>query len=38
LKNPLSSNVVKKIVIETQNDTFGFAEYADEYAEENEDA
>jgi hypothetical protein len=38
LKNPLSSNVVKKIVIETQNDTFGFAEYADEYADENEDA
>jgi len=37
LKNPLSSNAVKKIVIETQNDTFGFAEYADEN-EDDEDA
>jgi hypothetical protein len=36
LRNPLSSNSVKKIVIETQNDTYGFAEYADEYEGDNE--
>jgi len=36
LRNPLSSNSVKKIVIETQNDTYGFAEYAAEYEGDNE--
>jgi hypothetical protein len=29
-KNPLSSNDVKKVVIETQNDSFGFEQYAGE--------
>jgi len=38
LRNPLTSNDVKKIVIETQNDTFGFAEYAGEGEDEDEDA
>jgi len=34
-RNPLSTNDVKKVVIETQNDSFGFREYADD---EDEDA
>jgi len=35
LRNPLSSNDVKKIVIETQNDSFGFNEYTNQNEEED---
>jgi hypothetical protein len=35
LRNPLSSNDVKKIVIETQNDSFGFNEYTNQDEEED---
>ena len=37
-QTPLSSNAVKKIVIETQNDSFGFEKYAGEGGDEDEDA
>ena len=36
-RNPLSTNEVKKVVIETQNDSFGFREYAGIEDDEDED-
>jgi hypothetical protein len=37
-RNPLSTNDVKKVVIETQNDSFGFREYAGIENDDDEDA